>query len=74
MVLEIDRVKNSKLKSWAYNADAIAFMTDQCRATVLRHIAKKRFKPESLESVTAYIEEIRGAVIARHERKCKRSV
>lgn len=73
-VVEIKKFSRSKLKTWAYNADAIAEMTSQCRATVLRHIAAERFNPASLDSVSAYVEGRRKAFIAREQRKARKSV
>ncbi len=68
-VKEIKSFAGSKLKTWAYNVDALAEMTDQCRATIQRHIDAERFDPASLDSVSAYVEERRNAKSARADRK-----
>ena len=61
-------LKLSKLRMWGYNADAIAEMTDQCRATVKRHIRAGAFDPASFVSTAAYVAERR----AKNEKRAKR--
>jgi hypothetical protein len=73
-VIETPNFPNSKLKSYVYNADTIASMTGQCRATIQRHIARSRFDPKSLASVSSYIDARKSAIAARIERKKRKAV